>query len=675
MKITTCTLLIGVAASSPTLAEDRDNADTLDSVIVTASPLNEDEYHIAQPATVLYGEELKRKLYPTIGETLSHEPGISSTYFGPGASRPIIRGLGASRVRVLENGIGSLDVSNLSPDHAVSIEPLAATQVEVLKGPATLLYGSGASGGVVNVVTNRIASSLPDKVTGAIDSRFDYATSERAGAFTIDAPFAGMFNLHLDGSVRATDHYDIPGFGNINPEDGEEEGTLNFSSTKTDNLTGGLSYIGGWGYVGFDAGHLANNYQIPGEGAQIDLKQLRYDVKGEITKAFLPGIERIKLQVGHTDYQHQEIEPTGDVGTTFLNDEFEGRMELLHDPLGIWSGAVGLQVQHRDFEAVGEEALTPPLTSESAGLFVYEHADIDDWHVELGGRVEHQQIQTDDGTAPGREHLVYSLSGGAIWTFVPNHTAGLSVTRAQRAPSLEELYNNGPHAATGSFERGDIDLGEETSNNFDLSFRRIEGNWTWRVNLFANYIQDYVFESEVDEDGDGVADLVDEEGNLVAAGTDGALLLVDFAQDDAIFYGAEAETTIGLWKGAWGEIDGRLSADAVRATLTNGDELPRIPPFRLGGGLDYRYQRWLANIDLLHAFDQDNNAALETETDGYTLLEAGVSYTYSTKPADYTFSVRGTNLLDEEARMHTSFLKNVAPLPGRSAMVSLRVSF
>jgi iron complex outermembrane receptor protein len=659
-----------------TLAHAADtDSETMETITVTASPFNEDEYHMAQPATVLFGEELKRKLYPTIGETLAREPGISSTYFGPGASRPIIRGLGASRVRILENGMGSMDVSNLSPDHAVSIEPLAATQVEVIKGPATLLYGSGASGGVVNVVTNRIASTLPEKVTGAVDSRFDYATNEQAGAFTIDAPFVGMFNLHLDGSVRATDDYDIPGFGNIDPEPGDEEGTLNFSSTETNNLTGGLSYIGGWGYLGFDVGHLASNYDIPGEGAQIDLKQLRYDVKGEITRAFLPGIERIKVQVGHTDYEHQEFEPSGEVGTTFLNDEFEGRMEMLHDPIGIWSGAVGLQIQHRDFEAVGEEALTPPLTSDAAGLFVYEHADIGDWHVEMGGRVEHQKLQTNDGSAPGVEHLVYSLSGGAIWTFTPGYSTGVSLTRAQRAPSLEELYNDGPHEATASFERGDIDLTEETSNNVDLSFRRIEGNWTWRVNLFANYIEDYIYETEVDQDGDGVADLVDEEGNLVPAGTDEALLLVDFVQGDAIFYGAEAETTIGLWKGSFGAVDGRMSADFVRAMLTDGDDLPRIPPFRLGAGLDYRYDRWLANVDLLHVFDQEDTAALETETNGYTLLEAGVSYTYATRPADYTVSLRGTNLLDEEVRLHTSFLKNVSPLPGRSVMASLRVAF
>jgi len=674
MHTRTLALLAGTVVSTLAHAAGSDT-DTLDTVTITASPLDEDEYHMAQPATVLFGGELKRKLHPTIGETLAREPGISSTYFGPGASRPIIRGLGASRVRILESGMSSMDVADLSPDHAVSIEPLAATQIEVLKGPATLFYGSGASGGVVNVVTNRIASTLPEKVTGAVDSRFDYATSEQSGAFTIDAPFADMFNLHLDGSVRATDDYDIPGFGNIDPEPGDEDGTLNFSSTETNNLTGGLSYIGGWGYLGFDAGHLASNYDIPGEGARIDLRQLRYDVKGEITRRFLPGIVRIKVQVGHTDYEHQELEPSGEVGTTFLNDEFEGRLEMLHDPIGIGSGAVGLQIQHRDFEAVGEEALTPPLTSDSAGLFVYEHADIGDWHVEMGGRVEHQKLRTSDGSAPGVEHLVYSLSGGAIWSFAPGYGAGVSLTRAERAPSLEELYNNGPHEATASFERGDIDLTEETSNNVDLSFRRLEGNWTWTVNLFANYIEDYIYETEVDQDGDGVADLVDEEGHLVPAGTDEALLLVDFVQGDAVFYGAETETTFGLWKGSFGELDGRLSADLVRATLTDGDDLPRIPPFRLGAGLDYRYDRWLANVDLLHVFDQENTAALETETDGYTLLEAGVSYTHATRPADYTLSLRGTNLLDEEARLHTSYLKNVSPLPGRSVMASLRVAF
>ncbi len=672
MRTNRFALLACTALSSAVLAAD-DDRDTLEAVTVTASPLNEDEDHISQPVRVLHGAELRRKLQPTIGETLSREPGISSTFFGAGSSRPVIRGLGASRVRILESGIGSMDLSSLSPDHAVGVEPLAATQIEVLKGPATLLYGSGASGGVVNVVTNRIASRLPESFSGQLDVRYNTATQERAGAFTLDSPLLGQFALHLDGSVRETEDYDIPGFGNIEPEPDDEEGTLVASALSADNLTGGASYIGSWGHLGFDVGHFASTYDIPGEGASIALKQLRYDIKGEI-KEFLPGIEKIKVQLGHNDYEHEEIEPSGEVGTTFLNDEFEGRLECLHKPVGAWYGAAGLQVSHRDFEAVGDEALTPPLIAESQGLFIYEHRDLNDWHLELGGRVEHQLIEPQDGSSSA-EHLVYSLSGGSIREFSKGYSAGVSLTRAQRAPSLEELYNNGPHIATAIFERGNVDLDEETANNMDLTLRKFDGRWTWRVNLFANYIEDFVFARESDDDGDGVADLLDEEGNPAAPGTDGALLLVNFVQDDAIFYGAELETAVGLWKGAWGEIDARLMADAVRGQLTNGDNLPRITPFRVGGGFDYRHERWLGAVDVIHAFEQNHNATLESETDGYTLLDVGLSYTYSTRPADYIFSLRGSNLLDEEARLHTSFLKDVAPLPGRSAMLNLRVVF
>lgn len=657
-------------AVSAAAAADDTHPESLEAVTVTASALGQTDLHLAQPASVLSGQELRNKLAPTIGETLSREPGISSSPFGGGASRPVIRGLAGSRVRLLESGISTMDVSNLSPDHAVSIEPLAATQIEVLKGPATLLYGSGAAGGVVNVVTNRIASELPGKPSGQIDLRYDTVSEGRAGAFVLDGALRN-FALHLDGSAREADDYDIPGFATVNPAPGDPEGELPGSDVEADNLTGGASYIGDWGFLGFDIGHYATNYGIPGEGARIELAQLRYDLKGEIA-APLPHVKKLKLQLGHVDYKHQEIEPTGEVGTTFLNDEFEGRIELLHAPLGPWRGAAGMQIGQRDFEAVGEEALTPPLIARSAGLFLVEERDWADWHFELGGRVEHQGVKPEDGTS-GAEHLVYSASGGTIWEFMPHYSAGLYLTRAQRAPSVEELYNDGPHLATSTFEAGNANLSEETANNVDLTLRKPNGNWTWQVNFYANYIEDFIFADSVDAGGDGVADRVDEDGNPSAAAD--ALLRIDYAQEDAIFHGAEAETTLGLYRGALGEIDGRLRLDFVRGRLTSGDNLPRITPLRYGGGLDWRRGRWLGALDVLRVTEQTHNAALETETGGYTMLDVNVSYTFATRPADYVFTLRGNNLLDEEARAHTSFLKDLAPLPGRGLMLELRAAF
>ncbi len=646
----------------------------LEPITVTATPFEQDELHIAQPVTVLRGDELRGRQSLTIGETLSREPGISASDFGLGASRPIIRGLGGSRVRILEGGIGSMDASNLSPDHAVSIDPLQASQIEILKGPSTLLYGSGAIGGIVNVVTKRIPTEVPEQPRVQANFRFDSATNERTGGGTVEAGY-GNLALHFDGLKRRTSDYDIPGFGSINPEPGEPEAELFNSDVDTENEAGGASYVRGQDYLGFSVAHFASNYGIPGggeeAGVRIDLDQLRYDIAGELQAPF-PGATRLKLRLGHNDYEHQEIEASGEAGTTFLNDEYEGRIELRHDPVYEFRGALGVQVRHQDFVASGAEALTPPVVGRSVGLFWVEERDWERWHFELGARYENAHFDAEEGS-PDVDHDVYSVSGGTVWYFADGYSAGLSLTRAQRAPSIEELYNDGPHLATRTFERGDVGLQEETANNLDLTFRKREGRWTWRVTAFANLMEDFIFGSEVDEDGDGVADRVDEEGNLVL---DGELLRLDSVQDDALFYGAEFETVFGLLTSpGYGDLDARLFADYVRGKLTDGENLPRITPPRFGGGLDYRLGAWRGDFEVMRVADQADNAPLETETDGYTTVEAGVSYAFGTRPADLTLSLRGTNLLDEEARRHTSFLKEVAPLPGRSVMLTIQASF
>jgi iron complex outermembrane recepter protein len=646
----------------------------LEPITVTATPLEAEAGHIAQPVEVLTGEALRRRQAPTIGETLAREPGISAGDFGRGASRPVIRGLGGSRVRVLEGGIGSMDVSNLSPDHAVGIDPLHARQIEILKGPATLLYGSGAIGGIVNVVTDRIPTGVPDAPHAEAELRYDAATNERTGGGKLDGGI-GNLALHFDGLKRRTSDYDIPGFGSIVPEPGEEPGELFNSDVDTENEAGGASYIGDRGYLGFAISHYASNYGVPGSGEEagvrIDLDQLRYDIEGEVENP-APGFRLLKVKLGHNDYEHQEIESGGEIGTDFQNDEYEGRVELLHRPLWGFDGALGVQVRHQDFEAIGEEALTPPVGGRSVGVFWFEERDSDLWHFEIGARYENARYDADAGS-PDVEHDLYSVSGGAVRDFGEDHSAGISVTRAQRAPSLEELYNDGPHLATDTFERGDPALDPETANNLDLTLRKSEGRWTWRVSAFANLIEDFIFAASVDANGDGVADRADEEGNVVA---DGGLLRLDFVQEPAIFYGLEAETVFGIFEGtSYGDLDARFFADYVRGKLTDGDDLPRITPPRFGGSLDYRLGAFGGDFEIIRVAKQTDNAALETETDGYTQIDLGVSYTFGTKPADLTLALRGTNLLDEEERRHTSFLKDRAPLPGRSVLFTLRASF
>ncbi|MDQ3563280.1 MAG: TonB-dependent receptor [Pseudomonadota bacterium] len=670
--------LVSCAAPAAGAEEEPQKLDeetlVLEPITVTATPLEAEAGHIAQPVEVLTGEDLRRKQALTIGETLAREPGISASDFGQGASRPVIRGLGGSRVRILEGGIGSMDVSNLSPDHAVGIDPLHARQIEILKGPSTLLYGSGAIGGIVNIVTDRIPTEVPDEPRLEAEFRYDSATNGRTGGGTVEAGY-GNLALHFDGLKRRTSDYDIPGFGSINPGPGEPEGELFNSDVDTENEAGGASYIGDWGHLGFAISHYASNYGVPGSGdeagVRIDLDQLRYDIEGEVENP-APGFSRLKMKLGHNDYEHQEIEPSGEVGTDFQNDEYEGRVEFLHQPLWGFNGALGVQVRHQDFEASGEEALTPPVVGRSVGVFWFEERDWDLWHFEAGARYENARYDADAGS-PDVEHDIYSISGGALRSFGEDYSAGISVTCAQRAPSLEELYNDGPHHATATFERGAPALDPETANNLDLTLRKSEGRWTWRVSAFANLIEDFIFADSVDADGDGVADRVDEEGNVVP---DGDLLRLDFVQDDAIFYGAEAETVFGIFEGtSYGDLDARLFADYVRGKLTGGDDLPRITPPRFGGGLDYRFGVWSGDFEVMRIAKQTENAPLETETDGYTQVDLGVGYTFGTKPGDLTLALRGTNLLDEEERRHTSFLKDIAPLPGRSVMLTLRASF
>ncbi len=646
----------------------------LEPITVTATPLQAAEAHLAQPVEILTGKELARKKAPTVGETLAREPGISAGDFGQGASRPVIRGLAGSRVRILEGGIGSMDVSNLSPDHAVGIDPLHARQIEILKGPATLLYGSGAIGGIVNIVTDRIPTEVPDEPSLEAEFRYDSATDERTGGGTLEAGH-GKLALHFDGLKRRSSDYEIPGFGSIDPEPGEKSGELFNSDVDTENEAGGASYIGDRGHLGFAVAHYASDYGVPGSGdeagVRIDLTQLRYDIEGEV-EAPAPHFSRAKMRLGHNDYEHREIEPSGEIGTLFQNDEDEGRVELLHEPLWEFNGVLGIQVRHQDFEAIGEEALTPPVGGRSVGVFWFEERDWDLWHFEAGARYENARYDADAGS-PDVEHDIYSISAGALRSFGEDHSAGISLTRAQRAPSLEELYNDGPHLATRTFERGDPALDPETANNLDLTLRRPEGRWTWRVSAFANLIEDFIFADSVDEDGDGIADRVDEEGVLVP---DGDLLRLDFVQDDAIFYGFEAETVFEILEDtSYGDLDVRLFADYVRGKLTDGDDLPRITPPRFGGGLDYRFGYWSGDFEIMRVAEQTDNAPLETETGGYTQIDLGIGYRFGTKPADITVALRGRNLLDQEERRHTSFLKDIAPLPGRGVMLTLSTSF
>ena len=667
----------------------------LEEVTVTADPLSAVDNHLIQPVQVLTREELRKRNVSNIGEALANEPGVSSSDFGPGAGRPIIRGMGGSRVKILENGISTMDVSTLSADHAVTTEPVLARQVEILRGPSTLLYGSGASGGLVNVVNDRILKYVPENLEGELAFDYDTATEGVMGAANVNVG-TGEFAFHLDAMARDTDDYDIPGFAEVEPDE-PEQGTLENSSVETDSFGIGASYVGERGFIGFAVSKSSSDYGVPGGhhheeeegeeeeeeeeegGVTIDMEQTRYDLEAALDQP-IPGLRQIKTRWAFNDYEHDEVEGSGEVGTRFNNEEVEGRVEFLHDTFGNgnWDGVFGIQYRDVDFSAVGEEGFVPPSSLDSIAVFILEKGDFGDWHVELGARYEAQDAETDTGIEA--EHNSYSLSGGANWEYQEGYKLGISLTHSQRAPNIEELFANGPHLATGTFEIGDPNLDEETSTNIDLYWHKTTGQVTFAANFFYNQVDDFIFLSEQDLNGDGIADRVEEDfagdpAEILDPDEDEEPLLVQQTQEDADFWGFELQTVIRVLDDNRGTLDARFWADYVQAERDNNVNLPRITPWRFGAGLDYLRGPWYASLDYTRTNEQDDVAPLETTTSGYDMLNVYLAYSFKVADTNMSLFVRGSNLFDEEVRRHTSFVKDLAPLPGRSGTFGIRASF
>ena len=662
----------------------------IEVIRVTADPLSKVDNHLIQPSQILSKEDLKTRSIQNIGETVSKELGVTSSDFGAGVGRPVIRGQGGGRVKVLESGISTMDASTVSNDHAATSEPVFAEQIEILRGPATLLYGSGASGGLVNVVTNRIPTRLPDGgLQGDTVLQYESVNDGLTGAASVNAG-TGNFVLHLDGMKRDTDDYDIPGFAEMEPDAGEEPGTVENSATETKAVSAGASYIGDVGMIGLSVSGLDNNYGIPGHhphdegavaeevgGVTVDMEQLRYDLTATVDTP-IHGIREIKTRWGYNDYEHVEIEPNGDMGTLFTNEELEGRVEVIHEPMGTWDGVVGIQVNQRDFAAEGEEAFLPPAEQDAMALFLVEKADFDQWHLDLGMRYENQTSEASTGASA--DHDLISIGGGANYEYSNGYLLGISLGRNQRGPTIEELFANGPHLATNAFEIGDSGLSDETSTNIDLSWHKINGPLTFKVNLFYNRISDFIYLQEQDLNKDGVADRVQEDfsGNIaeiLKPAEDEEPFLLFHTQADASFIGYELETVMNLFETDENKLDLRLWTDFVNGKLKNNDHLPRISPLRLGAGLNYDRGPWSFNLDYTHTEQQNNTAVLEGPTPGFQMLNLYAGYTFDMEGTSFTLFARGANLLDEEARRHTSIVKDIAPLAGRSGVIGIRAAF
>ena len=670
-------VLLSLAGAAPAWAQAEAS---LPEVTVSSSGLQLGASEMTQPVSVLEGDELVRRREATLGETLEGEPGITGSHFGAGASRPVIRGMDGARVRVLSDGSQLQDASTVSPDHAVVSEPLLATQVEVLRGPSALVYGAGAVGGVVNVLDGKVPTAIPQKgYEGSAELRAGSAAREKAGAVALTGG-AGNVAVHVEAAGRDAGDYRV---GSGWAGGSRVPGSFN----RTDTGSVGLSWVGSRGYLGMALTRQNAKYGLPGhnhgfEGCHthgdhlhcgshdghdhdddhdhdhdhdhgdvpvVDLRSERMDVRGELRDPFA-GFTALRLRGGVTDYKHDEVED-GAVSTTFRNKAHDLRVELQHAPVAGLRGMFGVQTAQRKFSAVGEEAYVEPTLTRQWGVFMLEEYRIGNLRLEGALRHDRQTAELEDGT-DRRRHGGTSASLGAVWRFAPGYAAGISLTRASRAPTAEELYARGLHMATSTYERGDAGLRAESSRNIDLSLRKTSGETTFDVTVFRNRIRDYIYGRTLDE-------------------VDG-LQLLQYAQADATFTGIEGRVRQRITP----RLGVTLFGDSVRARLDGGGLLPRIAPMRAGLRLDANWQAWEGQVEWVQVARQDRVAQFETATPGYGMLNMGVAYNGRTGGGTpWQLYLKARNLTDRLAYAHTSFIKDAAPLAGRNVTLGVRVSF
>ena len=698
--------LASTAQAAPASVHSPDGEATLEEIRVYASPVRPRSNEVAQPVEILSGEALARQLGANLGETVARLPGVQTSYFGPAVGRPIIRGLAGARVKILQDGVGVLDASSTSGDHAVAVEPFLADQIEILKGPATVLYGSGALGGVVNTVTGRLPEQAgEDGYALRGEVRGGDVADERTALLRFDGT-KGPWQFHLDGVMRDTNDFEIPGAtesaamiaeeaaeaaeaGEVLDLDELERGTLPNSSLDTEALSGSLNWIGDRVQVGVSVERFQTEYGLPGGhahhdeehaeeephdeeaheeeaheeeaheeeegGVRINLDQTRVDAHLALLAPF-PGVEQLRVRVADVDYRHVEAEPTGEVGTRFENDGLEARLELLNAPLAGFTGAFGLQLEDKRFSAEGAEAFVIPVDREAMALFAYQARSLGDGRLELGARLE--TVDYDPSRGAARDFDLFSLSAGYAQPLAEGWSFAVQADVAERAPELEALYSNGAHLATQTFEVGDDTLGEERAANLSLTVDGTVGEVELRVSTYLTEFSDFLYLEDRGVPMEGFP-------------------LRQWTQDDARFYGAEGEALVHLLESDGLSLDVRLTGDWVRARLDSApaggnSELPRIPAARLGGALEFATQRWGGELSAQRYFDQDDVPTFALPTDGFWMVNAYVARHFERGEQHGEVFLRGRNLLNEEARLATSFLKDLAPLPGRGFELGLR---
>ncbi|QMW21795.1 TonB-dependent receptor [Sandaracinobacteroides saxicola] len=662
--------------AGPALAEEAPpslHEDAPADIIVTA-PYLRDRADLLSGVSVLTGTQLLAAIRPTIGDTLARQPGVSSTSFGPNASRPVLRGFQGERIRVLTDGIGSFDVSNTSVDHAVVINPLLADRVEVIRGPASLLYGSAAIGGVVNVTDKRIPREVPREAVH-VDGQATYgsAAEERSGGLSVDVPLSATLVAHVDGSYLKTGDLRVGGFvlspalraqaaANGLDDLATLRGRVPNTAARTWDVAGGLSFVGDSGNAGFTVSHYDSLYGVPirfgvepdaeAEEVRLKMRQTRVDARAEVeTGGF---IERVKFRFGFADYRHSEIDPEGAIGTTFLNKGLEGRLELVQAERGIWRGASGVQLFIRDFEAVGDEAFVPRNETVQFGLFTLQELDFGGVKAEFGGRYERTTASANSLNVR-RTFDALSGSAGLSVGLMEGWRLGVNLSRSERAPAGEELFANGPHAGTQAFEIGNPAFETERSTGVEAVLRGKGTGYRFEASAFWNRFSNYIYEDATGEVEDDLPVFL-------------------YRQARARYYGVEGELSVTLAQLGTAAINADVLGDYVHAEVLDVGPAPRIPPYRLLGGLEAVADRWSVRAEVEHVGAQRRVTAFETETQGFTLVNASASW----RPFDgnrTTLLLSANNIFDVEARRHASFLKDYAPLSGRDVRLTLRFSY
>ncbi len=699
-------------------AQDELHDESINEIIVTTS-LQKTAAETALPVNILSGELLRERAAATLGETLSELIGINSASFGAGVGLPVIRGQTGNRVQVLQGGISNIDASAVSPDHANSLEAGLAERIEVLRGPSTLLYGNGTIGGVVNVIDNRIPQSVPDALTGLLETRHNTVSDQQMSVLKLDGG-AGQFAWHVDGIYRVSNDTDIRGYATnpdtidlMDPEELEEllatRNTLPNSASRANSATLGASWIFDRGYLGVSINRLDNNYGLPaashahhddhdgdhddhdddhdedhdddhddhdddndehGEegGIRIAMKQQRVDFAGQLR--FDSFFQNAQGRLSFVDYEHAEIEGDGAVGTVYANKGHEGRFTVAHRPIGAMNGVFGLQFGDKEFSAQGEEAYLPQTDIASLGLFTVQSINRGAVTYEFGLRAERQKYTQSGGRCDQSETGV-SASASTLWRYREDSSLIAAVSHSQRAASVEELYSNidpatcaAPaddhdlvaHFATNRFEIGNLDADKEKSTNLDLAWRRDMGSITAEVNLFHNSIANYIYLQDTGVFEDDIE-------------------IARISQEDAVFRGIEAQILMPIFSHDNRTTNLTLFGDYVRARFDQGGNVPRIPAARIGAEVSHAHADWVYKVRATHVGEQTHLARNETKTASYTLLGVVVDYHTVFAGQDLTFFAKGNNLLNEQIRHHASQLKDVAPGAGRGFELGMRLDF